>query len=322
MPSQGLPYWTLVPFPALVVAIAILPVLAPRTWERPVFQGLVVALCALPVLGYLVGVSELREVWGTAASYVSFVSTLGALYVTSGGVQLYGEIEAKPSTNVGLVVLGAALASVVGSTGASMLLIRPLLWTNRFRERRAHLVPFFIIAVANVGGLLTPLGDPPLLLGYIAGVPFFWTLRLLPAWVLYVGSAALALYLIDRRAYAREAPAVRSRCTDVDFSIGLRGKRNALLLTAVGPAALLPVGLRELAMLAITAASVFLTPRSVRQNNGFSFAPIVEVAILFAGLFACLRPIQLALSQAAPWLPLHRSWQLFWAAGLCSTVLD
>ncbi|MDP9034637.1 MAG: sodium:proton antiporter [Myxococcota bacterium] len=159
------------------------------------------------------------------------------------------------------------------------------------------------------------------MLGYLGGVPFFWTLRLLPAWVLYVGSAALALYFVDRHAYARESPAVRARCADVAFALGLRGKRNAVLLMAIGPAALLPVGLRELAMVAITTASVFVTPPSVRQNNGFSLAPMVEVAILFAGLFACLRPIQLALTQFGPSLPLHRSWQIFWAAGVCSTIL-
>jgi Na+/H+ antiporter NhaD/arsenite permease-like protein len=312
----------MVPFPALVLAIAVFPMVLPRAWERRAFQGFIVAACALPVLVHFVSAAKFHEVSEAARSYVSFVTTLGALYVTSGGVQLSGDIEAKPSTNVRLVVLGAVLASFVGTTGASMLLIRPLLWMNRQRENRAHLVPFFIIAVANAGGLLTPLGDPPLLVGYISGVPFFWTLRLFPAWLLYVGSCALALYWTDRRAYARESPQVLARDRAEGAPFTLRGKRNVALMVAVVPAAMLPLGFREVAMILIAAASLALTPRALRRDNGFSFAPIIDVAIIFAGLFACLGPIEIALATSAPWLPLHSGWQLFWASGLLSSVLD
>jgi Na+/H+ antiporter NhaD/arsenite permease-like protein len=319
MPSQGLPQWTIVPFPALVFAIAVLPILVPRAWERRSFQGLIVALCAVPVVFHFVAAGELHEVTDAAKSYLSFVATLGALYVTSGGVQLSGDVEAKPSTNVALIVVGALLASFVGTTGASMLMIRPLLRTNRQREHRAHLVPFFIIAVANAGGLLTPLGDPPLLVGYIGGVPFFWTLRLFPAWILYVGTAALALYVVDRRAYARESPSALARDRAEHSPLTLKGKRNVALMLAVVPAALLPMGFREMAMVAIAAASLAMTPRSLHKDNGFSFAPIIDVAIIFAGLFACLGPIEIALAQSAPWLPLRQGWQLFWASGLLST---
>jgi hypothetical protein len=184
MSPHGLPEWTPVPFPALVVAIALLPMVALRAWERRGFQGFVVALCTAPILIQFVAAARLHELAEATKSYSSFVTTIGALCITSGGVQLRADLEATPSTNLGLILLGATLASFVGTTGASMLLIRPLLWTNRPRSHRAHLVPFFIIAVANVGGLLTPLGDPPLLVGYIGGVPFFWTLRLFPAWLL------------------------------------------------------------------------------------------------------------------------------------------
>lgn len=322
MPSQGLPEWTMVPFPALVFAIAVLPIVVPRAWEKRSFQGFVVALCAVPVIVHFALAAKFQEISEAAKAYLSFVTTLGALYVTSGGIQLSGDVEAKPTTNVALVLLGAVLASFVGTTGASMLMIRPLLWTNRQREHRAHLVPFFIIAVANAGGLLTPLGDPPLLVGYIGGVPFFWTLRLFPAWILYVGSALLALYFVDRRAYARESPAAIARDRTEVTSITLRGKRNVALLLAIVPAALLPMGIREIAMVIIGGASWALTPRSLHRDNGFSFAPIIDVAIIFAGLFACLGPIEIALAEAAPWLPLRRGWQLFWASGLLSSVLD
>jgi Na+/H+ antiporter NhaD/arsenite permease-like protein len=322
MPSPGLPTWTMVPFPALVLAIAVLPIVAPRAWERRAFQCLVVGVCALPVLGHFAVTAKVHLITESAKSYLSFVTTLGALYITSGGVKLSGDLEAKPAINVGLVVLGSVLASFVGTTGASMLMIRPLLWTNRERENRAHLIPFFIIAVSNAGGLLTPLGDPPLLVGYIGGVPFFWTLRLLPAWILYVGSAAAALYFVDRRAYARESPAAIARDRTEVAPLALTGKPNVALLLAVIPAALLPEGFREVAMIAIAIASLVSTPRALHQDNGFSFGPIVDVAIIFAGLFACLGPIEVALADAAPWLPLRGGWQLFWASGLLSSVLD
>jgi Na+/H+ antiporter NhaD/arsenite permease-like protein len=322
MSPQELPTWTVLPFPALVLAIAVLPIAVPRAWERRLFQGFVVALCALPVVGYFASTGQLQPMTQAARSYASFVATLGALYVTSGGVQLTGDVEAKPSTNVALVVIGSVLASFVGTTGASMLMIRPLLWTNRQREHRAHLVPLFIVAVANAGGLLTPLGDPPLLVGYIGGVPFFWTLRLFPAWLLYVGFAAIALYYIDRRAYARESAAALARDKAEVVPLRIRGKRNVALLLAVVPAALLPVGVREVAMIVIAGASLLLTPKQLHRDNGFSFAPIIDVAIIFAGLFACLGPIQEGLVRSAPWLPLHAAWQLFWASGLLSSVLD
>jgi Na+/H+ antiporter NhaD/arsenite permease-like protein len=320
--TESFPLWTMAPFPALVLAIAVLPIALPRLWERRGLQVLTVGLCALPVLGFFAVHARYADLREAGTSYASFVVTLGALYVTSGGIMLTGDMEAKPATNVALVLLGAVLASVVGTTGASMLLIRPLLSTNRQREHKAHLVPFFIVAVANAGGLLTPLGDPPLLVGYIGGVPFFWTLRLFPAWLLYVGTSCLALYFIDRRAYGRESDAALARDRSERSPIRVRGKRSILLLLAIVPAALLPPGYREVALVAIGATAYASTPRSLHQANGFTFAPIADVAIIFAGLFACLGPIQAALVSAAPSLPLHRGWELFWASGLLSSVLD
>lgn len=283
---------------------------------------MVVALCALPVLVDHMAGARFADLAEATTSYLSFITTLGALYVTTGGIHVSGDIEAKPSTNVALVVPGASLASLIGTTGASMLMVRPLLRTNQQREHRAHLVPFFIVAVANAGGLLTPLGDPPLLVGYIGGVPFFWTLRLFPAWLLYVGTSAFALYWVDRRAYAQESPAVRARDRAEVVPFTVRGKRNVALMLAVVPAAVLPMGAREIAMMLIIAASLALTPGPLRRANGFSYGPITEVAVLFAGLFVCLGPIKGALAASAPWFPFRRAWQLFWASGLLSSFLD
>jgi Na+/H+ antiporter NhaD/arsenite permease-like protein len=312
----------MLPFPVLVLSMAVLPLLVPHVWEQRWFQGLLVAACSVPVLAYLVSNGHGTEALRAGSSYVTFIATLGALFVTAGGVYVTGDVEATPKTNVFWLGLGAVLASVVGTTGASMLLIRPLLRINSERQHTGHLVPFFILVVANVGGLLTPLGDPPLLVGFIAGVPFFWTLRLFPVWVLYVGSFLLAFYLVDRRAHARES--VRALVLDRTqiVPVRVRGARNIAWLLAIIPAAFLPVGWREAAMVAIAAGSYLTTPAGVHELNGLSFAPIIEVALLFAGLFACLVPIESGLAAVAPSLPIRQSWQLFWVSGLLSGVLD
>jgi Na+/H+ antiporter NhaD/arsenite permease-like protein len=317
-----LPAWTMLPFVALVLSMAILPILVPHAWERRWFQLLVVALCSVPVLVYLSLNGLTASALHAGSSYLSFIATLAALFVTTGGIYVMADVEATPGTNVLWLGLGALLASLIGTTGASMLLIRPLLRINSEREHTGHLVPFFILAVANAGGLLTPLGDPPLLVGFIAGVPFFWTLRLLPVWILYVGFFLAAFYIIDRRAYARESALALARDRAQIQPLELRGRRNVAWLLSIVPAAFLPAGVRELAMLMIAAGSYLSTAAELRERNGFSFAPILEVALLFAGLFACLVPIEQGLASYAPSLPIQSSWQLFWASGSLSALLD
>jgi Na+/H+ antiporter NhaD/arsenite permease-like protein len=317
-----LPAWTMLPFVVLVLAMAVLPMIAPHAWERRWFQALVVLSCGAPVLAYL-GLNGLAASGLSAASsYASFIATLGALFITTGGIYVMADVEATPGTNALWLTVGALLASVIGTTGASMLLIRPLLRINSEREHTAHLVPFFILAVANAGGLLTPLGDPPLLVGFISGVPFFWTLRLLPVWLLYVGSFVAAFYVVDRRAYARESSAALARDRAEIQPFELRGRGNILWLLAIVPSAFLPLGLRELAMLGIALGSYLSTANELHERNGFSFAPIAEVALLFAGLFACLVPVEHGLAAYASVLPVRASWQLFWASGSLSALLD
>jgi Na+/H+ antiporter NhaD/arsenite permease-like protein len=321
MPA-GFPFWTLLPFPALVLGIAVFPMAIPHYWEKRGFQGLVTLLCTLPVVVYELTHAHTSQVVDGARGYLAFIITLGALFTASGGVHLKGDIEGTPRTNLLFLLAGAGLASLIGTTGASMLLIRPLLKTNRQREHRAHLVPFFILIVANAGGLLTPLGDPPLLVGYIEGVPFFWTLRLFPIWFSYVASLLAAFYVIEQRAHRRESRAARAADRAEVEPLALLGRRNLIFLLAIVPAALLPGGFREAALLGIALASYFATARAVHEANSFSFGPIVEVAILFAGLFLCLGPIEFWLVQAAPHFPLRSAWQLFWGCGLLSSVLD
>jgi Na+/H+ antiporter NhaD/arsenite permease-like protein len=312
----------MLPFPALVLAIASLPIVVPHFWEKRAFQAGVLAALSLPVILELVLCGRVDALSQTAGEYVSFITTLGALFVAAGGVYAMGDLEATPATNVVFLLAGSLLASVIGTTGASVLIIRPLLRTNSEREHTAHLVPFFILAVANAGGLLTPLGDPPLLMGFIEGVPFFWTLRLFPVWLLYIGSFAVGLYVIDRRAYARESAQAVEKDRTEKAPLQIRGAHNLLWLAAIIGAAFLPRGLRELAMVGIGLGSYFGTSREIHTLNQFSLAPLLEVALVFSGLFACLIPIESGLAERAAQLPLHHGWQLFWASGALSAVLD
>ncbi|HTA88457.1 MAG TPA: sodium:proton antiporter [Polyangiaceae bacterium] len=321
MPSADFPAWTLLPFPALVLGIAVLPLLSPRYWAKRRVQIAATAAAALPVVTYELVSAHAGELVEGARSYLAFIIVLGALFTASGGIHLKGDLEATPRTNLLFLLLGSVLANLIGTTGASMLLIRPLLRTNRQREQRAHLVPFFILLVANVGGLLTPLGGP-LLVGYVQGVPFLWTLRLFPIWFVYVASLLAAFYVTDKRAHRRESSAALSHDGSEREPLVLLGRRNLAFLAAIVPAALLPAGFREATLIAIALGSYFGTPGSVHQANSFSFGPISEVAIVFAGLFLCLGPINVTLAAAAPRLPLQSAWQLFWGSGLLSSVLD
>ncbi len=322
MPPVDFPFWTLLSFPALVLAIAVFPMVIPHYWEKRAFQIVVTLLCTLPVVFYELTSQRTVQVVEGGRGYLAFVITLGALFTASGGVHLKGDIEATPRNNLLFLLTGAVLASLIGTTGASMLLIRPLLKTNRQRDHHAHLVPFFILVVANAGGLLTPLGDPPLLVGYIEGVPFFWTLHLFPIWLLYVGSFLGTFYLVDKRAYALETRAALAADRAEIEPLALLGRRNLFFLLAIVPAALLPAGFREAALLTISVASYFTTQRAVHDANSFSFAPIIDVAIIFAGLFLCLGPIEVTLAESAPHFPLQSAWQLFWGSGILSSVLD
>lgn len=319
MPEGAFPGWALLPFPALVLAIAVVPALLPRLWHRHTFQLALSVLCALPIVGFCVAHGRLAELASSMHGYLTFVLTLGALFVAAGGVSVRGGVAATPRNNVGYLLLGAVLASVIGTTGASMLLIRPFLRGNRERSARGHLVPFFILVVANTGGLLTPLGDPPLLVGYLNGVPFFWTLRLFPAWLLYTASLLGIFWVIERRAHAREKPTTISTARE---PVSLGGRRNLLCLVLIAPAALLPAPFREAALFTIGLCSYLITPRVLHAENAFAFSPMIEVALLFFGIFLCLAPVEAELAHSAASFPLTHAWQLFWGTGLCSSLLD
>jgi Na+/H+ antiporter NhaD/arsenite permease-like protein len=313
--------WAL-PFALMLLSIAVLPLATPRFWESNLRKLGVAAVLAAPVLVLYLRTHHTALV-ETAHDYVSFIVLLGGLFVISGGILMEGDLEATPRTNAAFLGLGALLASFVGTTGASMLLIRPLLQTNRERKRVAHTVVFFIFLVSNIGGCLTPLGDPPLFLGYLEGVPFLWTLRLFLPWAATV-ALVLAIYVVwDRREHAREARADLHRDFYEVRPLRIAGKGNLVLLAGVLLAvAFLHAPWREAAIVALSLASLAFTDRELRRANRFSFGPILEVAALFAGIFVTMLPALDLLRARGAGLGVREPWQFFWAAGALSSFLD
>ncbi|MDO5711495.1 MAG: sodium:proton antiporter [Micrococcales bacterium] len=335
-------WWSIIPFVAMLLSIAILP-LIPATahyWDRPRNQLILALVLGVPVgLWFILGGAP-GTVIHALVEYSQFIMLLLSLFVVSGGIFLSGDLAATPKVNTAFLALGGLLASFVGTTGAAMLLIRPILNTNVERKRKAHTVIFTILIVANCGGLLTPLGDPPLFLGMLRGVPFLWTMHLFPEWLFVNAMLLLTYYALDRREYARERP------EDVRFDLatatrlGLQGKRNfGYLACIVAAVAFVPsldlhaiteghasvaawIPWRELVMLAASAASFVLGDRHTRfVNNEFTWAPIQEVAAIFIGIFLTMIPALKYLSNIAPTLPLNEVTFFIFTGGL-SSVLD
>jgi Na+/H+ antiporter NhaD/arsenite permease-like protein len=314
--------YAVLPFIALLLTIAVAPLGAPHWWESNAHKLLVAAALGAPVLVmYLV--RNPRALLGMAEDYVSFIVLLSGLYAIAGGIRLTGDLQATPLTNTTFLGLGALLASFIGTTGASMVLIRPLLQTNRERRRVRHTVVFFIFLVSNVGGMLTPLGDPPLFLGYLQGVPFAWTFRLWPHWLFMTG-VLLALYFVwDAREYRRESPAAIRRDIAEIAPLRLQGALNALALGLVVLAvAFLRAPWREIVIVACSGVSLWRTPAAIRHANRVTAGPMVEVAVLFLGIFVTMIPALELLRARAGELGVRAPWQFFWATGVLSTFLD
>ena len=313
--------WT-APFVALLLSIAVFPLAAPHFWESNRNKLIVSAALGLPILA-LYAMSAPSAIGHTAADYVSFMVLLGSLFVISAGVVMDGDLQATPIVNTTFLGLGALFASFVGTTGASMLLIRPLLRTNSERHQTVHTVVFFIFLVSNIGGSLTPLGDPPLFLGYLQGVPFTWTLRLVPAWLFTTGLLLALYYVWDRQAIAREdPPSLRADREQVE-PLRMQGKENLIWLAGIVlSAAFLDSPWREIAMLGFATVSMVRTPRALHEANHFSWHPMIEVAVVFAGIFATMIPALDLLREHGGRLGVTHEWQFFWATGALSSFLD
>ena len=312
----------MVPFAAMLLAIAVCPLWLPRWWESNRNKLVASAVLGLPVLAAY-GVHHPVALLHTAQDYVSFIVLLVGLFVVSGGILLRGDLVATPATNTTFLALGGVLASCVGTTGASMLLVRALLQTNGERTRVRHTLVFFIFIVSNIGGMLTPLGDPPLFLGYLAGVPFAWTLRLWQQWGLMLGGLLAVYFVYDSIEFAREPLAAIRRDRAQVQPLRVHGGLNVVWLGGVVAAvALLPAPWRELTIVALAVLSMRLTPARIRRDNGFSWGPMVEVAVLFAGIFVTMMPALDLLRMRGGELGVQAPWQFFWASGLLSSVLD
>jgi len=324
------PLWMAVPFLLMLAGIAVIPLVLPHFWEKNRNKGILSAALGVPVVAWTAW-HEPAAIGHTALEYTSFITLLGALFIISGGIVLRGNLVATPRVNTAFLALGAVLANVIGTTGASMLLIRPLLQTNAERKRLMHVPVFFIFVVSNCGGLLTPLGDPPLFLGYLRGVPFFWTLRLVLPWLFVVAILLAIFYVVDRVAVSHEKAADIALDLAFQEPLSLKGLVNFLYLGGVVAVVLvspsLPEGwVRESVRLGVMAGMAVLsmatTRKELREANAFTFHPITEVAVLFAGIFATMIPALEILRARGPELGIAEPWQFFWLSGILSSFLD
>jgi Na+/H+ antiporter NhaD/arsenite permease-like protein len=383
-------FWVL-PFVGILLCIAIIPLINAHFWEKNLWWISLGVFCVPMAVIFTVFMGEqLRELsFEKALDYVSFIILLASLFVISGGILIKGSLAGTPKVNAIFLLIGSVIASFVGTTGASMLLVRPLIRANKDRVRKAHVIIFFIFLVSNIGGSLTPLGDPPLFLGYLQGVPFEWTLRLVPQWavacvivltvffifdtILYrkepaatdtpAGSGALSaikgdiadvLDMLDLGNLAEQKKVSMNLLKDVRIKLtgtlakldnpsgqageklSIEGKINLILLAGVVIIVFMQgllvkqvswwpkFGPQESGMALLLGLSLLLTPykSELRQQNGFTFNPIKEVAFLFAGIFAAMIPALYILEHKGAALGITQPWQFFWASGGLSSFLD
>ncbi|MGN0186961.1 MAG: sodium:proton antiporter [Paludibacteraceae bacterium] len=333
--------WSLIPFGIMLLMIAIGPLIAEKWWESNInklivslFLGVPTAVCL--ILGGMTHELEHQVIF----DYVPFIVLLLALFVITGGIHLSGDIKAKPSVNTLFLGIGYILASLMGTTGAAMLLIRPIITTNQQRKYTVHTILFFIALVANCGGLLTPLGDPPLFMLFLRGAPFTWFLNMLPEWAL-TGAILLTLYyFVDRHYYAKEDWTSLADDALEYEKLRLRGTINFVYLIGVilsvafiNEGTIPQMGepdapiwlkfLREIVLLSLAGLSLYTTKKEVRYNlNKFTWTPIMEVAVLFLGIFTTMTPALAYLKAHAADLGLNTPWQFYYSTGLLSSFLD
>ncbi|OGP82861.1 MAG: hypothetical protein A2Z08_06915 [Deltaproteobacteria bacterium RBG_16_54_11] len=318
-----LPFWTVAFFVILLLCIAILPLTHGRFWESNRNKAIIAGVLSLPVLVLFYHYGNLQPLLHEIKEYFSFIILLASLYIISGGIFLSGDIEATPRNNTLFLALGGILANIFGTTGASMLLIRPVLKTNSERRLIAHIPIFFIFIVANIGGLLTPIADPPLFMGYLRGVPFFWTLRLFPHWLFMMTIILVVFYLVDLHFWKRESPKALRRDEEMIQPLALHGKINILFIIGVTLSVILfKTPAREGVMIGLSILSLVFTPKGVHKRNEFHYAPIIEVAILFAGIFITMVPALLILEARGAEFGVRLPWHFFWTAGGLSSFLD
>ncbi len=354
--SKLSPLWG-VPFAGILLSIALVPLLAPRFWHHhfgKVAAGWALAFLLPFAATFGLAAAGAGLVHVLLAEYIPFVILLTALFTVSGGIFIRGNLRGSPALNTAILAIGAVLASLMGTTGASMLLIRPLIRANDNRIHRAHVVVFFIFIVSNAGGSLTPLGDPPLFLGFLKGVDFFWTVKhIFPETLFLVGALLVLFYLLDSWFYRTREEVRQPDPTPDTRGVGFDGARNFWLLGAVvalvlmsglwkpgitfdvfGTEVGLPGLVRDVGLVLVTFLSLRITPRQVHRDNQFSWIPMQEVAKLFAGIFLTIIPV-IAMLRAGVDGPFGAvvaavtradgtpdPAMYFWASGVLSSFLD
>ena len=350
------PIWLCIPFAGLLLCIALLPLIRPKWWEE--HQGLVSAawIAAMAVtfcLVYGAGKTAETVLECIVNDYLTFIVLLFGLFCVSGNITMEGDFAGSPRVNVGLLAMGTLLASCIGTTGASMLMVRPVIKMNAWRKRKKHIMVFFIFMVSNMGGCLTPIGDPPLLMGFMRGVPFFWSLKLLPVLLLNMVILLFVFYHLDKRAYRKDIAQGRKPDISKPYTeFRIDGMHNLLfivmIVAAVILSGLLPTtaafqdaagnvrgihllgevvftypAMIEIALILLAAFLSFRTTRkSIRKRNHFTWGPIREVAVLFIGIFITMQPALMLLKTVGPSLGISQPWQMFWSTGLLSSFLD
>ena len=345
-----LPLWSVIPFIGILLSIAIFPLVAPHFWHEhfPKVSAFWALLFAIPFLLVFRGVAihEILHIY--LVDYIPFIILLWSLFTTAGGILVRGALRGTPIFNTLLLIIGTAIASWVGTTGAAMIMIRPVLRANKKRKYKVHTIVFFIFLVANIGGSLTPLGDPPLFLGFLHGVPFFWTFKILPEMLFVAGILLLLYFAMDTYYYRKDLKEQPELANPLPVEpIRILGAYNFIFLAGIVGAVLMsgvwkpgfeldvfgihmPIQtlLRDIILICMGLLSLAVTPKEIREENEFTWFPIKEVAYLFAGIFMTIIPAIAILraGEHGAFAPLMRAiekpWHYFWVTGSLSSFLD
>lgn len=345
-----------IPFAGILLSIAIFPLVKPQWWES--HQPIVVAIWSLLFIIPFAMSNGAPEALETVlecviGDYLTFIVLLFGLFCVAGNITMEGDLAGSPRVNIILLTIGTLLSSVIGTTGSSMLMVRPVIKMNSWRRRRKHIMVFFIFLVSNIGGCLTPIGDPPLLMGFARGVPFFWSLHLFPILIFNMVVLLFIFYWIDRRAYCKDI--ARGRMPDISkpgTKISIKGLHNLIFIVMIVAAVILSGVLPEfpafkdaegavrgihifgevtltfpaIIEMVIILIAAFLsfktTSPEIRKKNHFTWGPIKEVAILFIGIFITMQPALMILKSAGGSLGLTEPFEMFWATGALSSFLD
>jgi Na+/H+ antiporter NhaD/arsenite permease-like protein len=315
--------WMIAPFILLLLAIALMPFISKHWWER-YYAHTAVGLGIITVGYYIFGLGNGTRMLNTGIEYISFICLIGSLFVVAGGLHINVGGYASPVKNSLMLLFGAVIANLFGTTGASMILIRPFMRNNKKRLRAYHIV-FFIFIVSNVGGALTPIGDPPLFLGYLKGVPFFWVIsNVWHIWLISVLIIVAVFMVFDTIAWRKLPAEERARENSVPDTTSFKGMHNLIFLAVILGAVFIqsPMFLREALMVAAAIGSYFTTKRDVHEANDFNFAPIKEVGLLFVGIFATMVPALDWLEVNSSMLGITTAGGFYWGSGSLSSFLD